>query len=61
MNSQVREFLQAIYGVTNPDVNTLIERFFADATNRPATSDRVNFEVYLRNCAKGQNTTTGYP
>ena len=61
MNSAVREFLQAMYGVTNPDVNSLIERFRSDQTNRPATSDMSNFETYLRACAKGQNTTDAFP
>ena len=61
MNSEILEFLQAMYGVTTQDVNTLIERFRADLTNRPATSDMSNFETYLRSCAKGQNTTDAFP
>ena len=60
-NSQVREFLQSIYGVTNADTATLVARFREDQTNRPLTSDSANFYTYLILCAKGQATSDGFP
>ena len=61
MNSAMREYLQQFYSVTNPDVQTLIERFLKDFTNAAITSqmktDMVLRWQYLIKCAKGQETT----
>lgn len=61
MNSAMREYIQQFYTVTNPDANTLFERFLKDFTNAAITTqmktDMALRWQYLINCAKGQETT----
>ena len=66
--SAEREFMQAVYETSNLltdavlDYTTLYERFLrANGIDRPLTSDHANFDTYLDACARGGNTTTGFP